>query len=91
MEVVGDVLVVTINQKIAGPSGRVPACLQFEVTIIVGAAPDAGVRKLHGVLGTKGEKYYRVRGDTQPAIEQTSISEVEWQREEINLFIYWWI
>ena len=47
MEVVGDVLVVTINQKIAGPSGRVPACLQFEVTIIVGAAPDAGVRKLH--------------------------------------------
>ena len=47
MEVVGDVLVVTINQKIAGPSGRVPACLQFEVTIIVGAAPDAGVGKLN--------------------------------------------
>ena len=47
MEVVGDVLVVAINEKTAGTSGGVPACLQFEVTIIVGAASDAGVRKLH--------------------------------------------
>ena len=47
MEVVGDVLVVTINQETAGTSGRVPARLQLEVTVIVGAAPDAGVGKLN--------------------------------------------
>ena len=47
MEVVGHVLVVTINQKTAGTSGRVPACLQLEVTVIDSVAPDAGVRKLH--------------------------------------------
>ena len=47
MEVVGHVLVVTINQETAGTSGRVPARLQFEVTIIVSAASDAGVRKLN--------------------------------------------
>ena len=89
MEVVGHVLVVTINQETAGTSGRVPARLQFEVTIIVGAASDAGVRKLHGILGAQGEKYYRVRGDTEPATEQTSTREPEKEREEINLSIYW--
>lgn len=77
MEVVGDVLVVTIDQKTAGTSGRVPACLQFEVTIIVSAASDAGVRKLNWILWANREKYYGVRGDTEPATEQTPISQAE--------------
>ena len=92
MEVVGHVLVVTINQETAGTSGRVPARLQFEVTIIVGAASDAGVRKLYRILGAHREKDYRVRGDTKPATEQTSTPQPgggEGGREEINLFIYW--
>ena len=86
---VGDVLVVTVNQKTAGTSGRVPPRLQFEVTIIVGAASDAGVRKLHGLLGAHREKYYRVRGDTEPATEQTSKREAEKSREDRgDPFIY---
>ena len=89
MEVVGHVLVVTVNQKAAGTSGRVPPRLQFEVTIIVGAASDAGVGKLYGILGAHWEKYDRVRGDTEPAREQTSRRQSGTGREEINVFIYW--
>ena len=58
MEVVSDVLVVTINQQTPRPSGRVPPCLQLEVTIIVGTAPDAGVRELHGLLRPHREEDY---------------------------------
>ena len=47
MEVVGDVLVVAINEKTAGTSGGVPACLQFEMTIRSMQTSDAGVRKLN--------------------------------------------
>ena len=87
MEVVGHILVVTINQEAAGTSGRVPPRLQFEVTIIVGATSDAGVGKLTGILGAQGEKYDRVRGDTEPETEQTSTPQSEKQRGG-NQFIY---
>ena len=68
MEVVGDVLVITINQKTARASGRIPASLEFEVTIIVGTAPDAGVGKLHRLLGPEREEDNRVRSNAKPGI-----------------------
>ena len=60
MEVMSDVLVITVNQETARPSGRVPARFQLEVTIIVGAAADAGVGELHGLLGPHREEDHGV-------------------------------
>ena len=67
---VGDVLVITVDQKTARPSRRVSARLELEVTIIVGTASDAGVGELHRLLGPHREEDDGVRRDTKPEISK---------------------
>lgn len=66
MQVVRHVLVVAVDDEAAGARRRVAPSLQLEVAVVVGAAADAGVRELHGVLRAHGEEHHGVGRDTKP-------------------------
>ena len=66
----GDILVVAVDDETPGPGGRVPARLKLEMTVTVCTTSDTSVWKLDRILRSHREEHDRVGRDTQPKIFQ---------------------